>query len=392
MPDEGSGERPLRILWLIRGLGPGGAEHLLLAAAKKHDPTEVVLEAAYLLPWKDALVPDLEALGVRVHCLDVRSPADPRWLLRLARLVVGGRYDVVHVHSPVVAGLARPLLRLLPTPRRRPALVYTEHNRWTGYKRATRVINRLTYALDDVHLAVSPDTKSTISPRIRSKVEVVVQGIVLDRIEAIRTDRALVRAELGLADDQVVVVTVANLRVQKAYPDLLRAAKLVLAADPKVVWLAIGQGPLEAELKQLARTLGLGERFRFLGHCPDAIRLVAGCDLFSLASKYEGYPVAVMEALALGLPVVATAVGGVPEAVEHEVSGLVVPPSRPDLLAAAVLRVTLDPQLRSKLAEAALIRGRRYDITSSVRRTEAIYRAAATQRDPRAASSQGTRP
>lgn len=374
MAGPGSADRPLRVLWLIRGLGPGGAEHLLLSAATRHDPRAFAMEVAYLLPWKDALVKDLEANGVRAHCLEVRSPADPRWLLRLARLVRRGRYDIVHMHSPVVAGLARPLLRLLPTPRRRPALVYTEHNRWTGYKAGTRWMNRLTYPLDDANIAVSQDTRATISRRHRYEVEVVVQGIVLDRISALRSQRAEVRAELGLADDEVAVVTVANLRFQKAYPDLLRAAKLVLAADPKVVWLAIGQGPLEAELKQEAVTLGLGERFRFLGHQPEAARLVAGCDIFSLASRYEGYPVAVMEALALGLPVVATAVGGVKEAIGEGVSGLGVPPARPDLLAEAVLRVAADPELRSRLAAGALIRGQGYDMTATVRRNEAIYR------------------
>lgn len=385
MPTAGVADRPLRVLWLIRGLGPGGAESLLVSAATVHQARFATLEAAYLLPWKDALVPSLESCGVQTHCLQVRSPADLRWLLRLARLVRQGDYDIVHLHSPVVAGLARPLLRLLPSPRRRPALIYTEHNRWTGYRRSTRWINRLTYALDDAHIAVSEDTRSTISRRFRPDVEVIVQGLLLDRVEQARLQRGEVRAELGLADDDVAVVTVANLRTQKAYPDLMRAAQTVLANNPKVVWLAIGQGPLEAELKELARSLQLGKRFRFLGHQPDAIRLVAGCDIFSLASRYEGYPVAVMEALALGIPVVATAVGGVPQAVEEGVSGLIVPPGHPALLAEAILRVAADAALRARLAAAALARGRSYDIRPAVRRSEEMYRRLAVRREERIA-------
>lgn len=351
-----------------------------MSSAARHSRSEFVLHAAYLLPWKDAVVPALHAHGVRTHCLHVRSPLDPRWLLRLGQLVRQERYDIVHIHSPVVAGLSRPLLRLIPTPWRRPALVYTEHNRWTGYKRGTRFMNSLTYPLDDAHLAVSEDTKATISHRFRSDVEVSVQGILLDRITPLRSQRNEVRAELGLTGDDVAVVTVANLRVQKAYPDLLRAARIVLATDPDVVWLAIGQGPLETELKQMAQTLGLGDRFRFLGHRPDAVRVVAGCDLFALASRYEGYPVAVMEALALGLPVVATSVGGVPLAVDDGVSGLIVPPGRPDLLAQAVLRVTTDTTLRARLAAGALIRGQSYEIGSTVRSNETLYRRLAAQR------------
>ncbi|CAA9236073.1 MAG: hypothetical protein AVDCRST_MAG76-1518 [uncultured Acidimicrobiales bacterium] len=372
-----------RVLWLIRGLGPGGAEHLLLAAAKVHDAARFSFEAAYLLPWKDALVPALEGCGVITHCLDVRTPLDPRWLLRLARLVRSGSFDVVHVQSPLVAGLARPLLRLLPTPRTRPALVYTEHNRWTGYKPGTRLANRLTYGLDDAHLAVSEDTWNTIGPKQRTSVDVVVHGIVLEEVVRWREQRAAVREELGLGDDVVAVVTVANLRAQKAYPDLLEAARLVLAARQDVVWLAIGQGPLEAQVRQMAADMELGPRFRMLGHQPDAPRLVAACDLFALASHSEGYPLSVMEALALGLPVVSTAVGGIPEAVRDGVEGILVPPRRPDLLAQAVLRVAGDRELLSRLSEGARQRGQHHDIRASVRHTEAVYQRLVGLRDIR---------
>lgn len=379
----GGGSDRRRVLWLIRGLGPGGAEQLLVSAAKVHDAGRFSLEAAYLLPWKDALVPRLEASGVTTHCLGVRSPMDLRWLFRLARLVRRGSFDVVHVHSPVVAGLARPLLRLLPTMRSRPALAYTEHNRWSGYNPFTRMVNRLTYGLDDASLAVSEDTRRSITPRHRDQVDVTVHGIALDDVVRWRADRATVRAELGLVDDQVVVVTVANLRAQKAYPDLLAAARIVLAARPDVVWLAIGQGPLEAEVRQLATELGLGPRFRLLGHQPQAARLVAGCDLFALASHSEGYPVSVMEALALGLPVVATAVGGIPEAVGDGVEGLLVPPGRPDQLAQGVLRVVADVALRQRLGQAASLRGQSYDIRATVGRIEALYSRLADERDIR---------
>ena len=121
-------------------------------------------------------------------------------------------------------------------------------------------------------------------------------------------------------------------------------------------------------------TLDLGGSVDILGYRSDVIRVLAGSDIFVLASLYEGYPVAVMEALAIGLPIVATAVGGIPQAVREGVEGLLVPPRRPELLADAIETLVRDPGRRLTMGEAAEARGRRYDIVEAVRRTEQIYR------------------
>ena len=94
----------VHVLWVIKGLGPGGAERLLVALAGAHDPEVATFECAFVVPWKDHLVADLEARGVRCHCLSARR-RDPRWPLRLARLVRSRRFDVVHVHSPLPGGV-----------------------------------------------------------------------------------------------------------------------------------------------------------------------------------------------------------------------------------------------------------------------------------------------
>src|SRR5690606_6967933 len=134
--------------------------------------------------------------------------------------------------------------------------------------------------------------------------------------------RAAVRADLQVRDDEVAVFTVANLRRQKAYPDLLQAASRALEREPRLRFFAVGQGPLRAELERLHAQLELGDRFRFLGYRDDVERLLAGADLVVMASVFEGFPLAVMEALAAGVPVVATRVGGVPEAITDGVEGI----------------------------------------------------------------------
>ncbi len=139
-------------------------------------------------------------------------------------------------------------------------------------------------------------------------------------------------------------------------------------------FFVIGHGPLEAEIHALHSALGLNGYVELLGYRADAIRVAAGCDLFVLASHYEGLPVAIMEAFAVGLPVVATSVGGVPEAVRDGIEGRLVPPSRPDLLAAAIASLVEDAELRGRLSRAATARSHQYDVEVAVRHLEDVYR------------------
>ncbi len=357
-----------RVLWLIKGLGPGGAERLLVEHARLSDQDALAFEVAYLLPWKEHLAPELAGLGVETHCLDVRSVADPRWVYRLRRLVRSRDIDVVHVHSPALASCARPALR---ASWHRPALVFTEHNRWPSYRAVTRLANRTTIGLDDATLAVSDDVRRSMGPA-GNKTQVVMHGVDVARLRAQRAGRDAVRAELGVPVGDTLVVTVANLRAGKAYGDLLAAARQVLDGGEPFVFVAAGQGPQEAQLRALHDQLGLGDRFRLLGYVENAARLTAAADLFVLASMHEGLPVAVMEALALGVPVVATRAGGVPELVESGTSGVLVEPGHPDRLAAAI-SASAEPATRACLAEGATRRGATLDARPSVARLDRLY-------------------
>ena len=132
----------------------------------------------------------------------------------------------------------------------------------------------------------------------------------------------------------------------------MEAARIVVDRLPSVRFVAVGQGPLEDEVRAWHEASGLGDRFVLTGYRADARRVMSAFDLFTLSSEHEGLPVAVMEALALGLPVVATAVGGLPEAVVDGVEGRLVPPHQPDLLADAIIAVAEDPALRARMSGA----------------------------------------
>jgi glycosyltransferase involved in cell wall biosynthesis len=369
----------IKVLWLIKGLGPGGAERLLLLSAPHVDPERYSVQVAYVLAWKRALVAALRGTGLPVHCLGGNRSWDPRWILRLRRLLRTEAFDVVHVHSPLAAIGARVAIRTLPRGRR-PKMLTTEHNVWHSYAPLTARVHALTAPADDARLAVSAAVRDSMPARLHAGSEVVLHGIDLDAVRAQLGERAVVRGELGIAPEEIVVGTVANLRANKAYPDLLHAARLVLDRRPAVRFVAIGQGPDERAIATLHRELALGERFQLLGYREDAVRVMSGFDIFCLPSRHEGLPVAVMEAIALGLPVVATAVGGVPELVRDGCEAVLLEPGEPERLAGALIELVDDPPRREAMARAARERSHDFALDRSVRRVAAIYdRLAATR-------------
>jgi glycosyltransferase involved in cell wall biosynthesis len=366
---------PLRVLWLIKGLDRGGAEGLLALMARFSDRDAFRYEVAYLLPDRRTLVEEFQGQGIPAHCLDAGPDWHLGWAVRLRRLLATRGYDIVHVHGPYVAGIARPVVHSLPR-RTRPTLIYTEHLPWSGYVLPTRALNALTFRLDDVHIAVSEAVRRSIPRWANGTVRVIRNGIDLEAVRRHLATRETVRKELGLTPGEFVVCTVANLRAQKRYVDLLRAAQMLRTNGSTVQFLAIGHGPQEAALDELHRRLRLGPTFRFLGRHEQPARVLAASDAFVLASDFEGLSLAMLEALALGLPVVGTAVDGITECVRHGREALLVPPRRPELLARAIEALVRDPSGRSVMGRAARERSRGFDIAGSVSQLEALYREA----------------
>jgi glycosyltransferase involved in cell wall biosynthesis len=362
-----------RVLIVIKGLGRGGAEQLLVSAVPYLDHDHHHYQFAYLLPWKDSLVADLEGAGLPVHCLD--GARGLGWLGRLRSLIRREGIDLVHAHSPVAAAGAR----LVAGSRTR--IVYTEHNVWTRYHPATYAANLASFSRNDHVFAVSEMVRRSVrypGPlRLLPMPPVETLHHGLDPVAATppagETPRDTVLAELGIPADVQVVGSVANFKAAKDHATLLRAAALVHRTAPKVRFVLVGQGPLEADTRRLAAELGLHEAVAFAGFRTDVQRLVGAFDVFTLASAYEGLPIALIEAMALGCPAVVTRVGGTPEVVDDGVQGLLVPPRDPAALAGGLLRLLGDHDLRVSMGLAARSRALDFDIRKAVHRMEQIY-------------------
>jgi glycosyltransferase involved in cell wall biosynthesis len=360
-----------RVLHLIKGLGRGGAEQLLLHAAPYLDRTRFDYEIAYLLPWKDALVEPLRAAGVPAHCLD--GARGIGWVPRLRALVKDRRFDIVHSHSPLPAALARIALP------RSVQQVYTEHGVWEHHHLGTRLLNGVTYWRNDHVFAVSRQVLDSIKvPRPFSMLpmpvaETLHHGVDLDALDRVEAAYDSVREELGIAVDAPIVGTVANFRRLKGHHLLLQAALSVRRSFPEARFVLVGRGPIEQEIRRATQDLGLNGSIVFAGFRIDAPRVMSAFDVFVLPSIHEGLPIALVEAMALGRPVVATRVGGLPEVVRDGTEGFLVPSGDPVALADAIVTILGSHSLREQMGRAGRRRAKEFDIERPVHRIETVY-------------------
>ncbi|MCL6670374.1 glycosyltransferase family 4 protein [Streptomyces panaciradicis] len=283
------------------------------------------------------------ARAAGVHTCEIRgfrhtlSPADLLVLWRLVRLIRRERFTVVHTHSAKGGFLGRIAARLCRT----PVVVHTFHglsfhpymsrSRQMIYRALERLTRRFTHRF----LAVAPRVAGqAVEERLAPPglVRVVPSAVELGHIPERFDPEA--RRILDLPPDASLVGTVCRIDRQKAPLDFVRMAAALRSVRPDTAFVMIGDGPLEAEARRLAAELDV--EVTFTGHRPDAARLVAGLDVFVVLSLYEGLGRALTEALAAARPVVATAVNGVPDLVEHGATGLLVAPGDPEGAARAV--------------------------------------------------------
>jgi len=361
----------MKIAHLIKGLGRGGAEGLLPQTIRQRG-AGFDYGVGYFLPWKDAHVAELEETGAEVRLFGARSnaalfarvPAVAGWLRR-------GGFDLVHAHLPLAGVVARFAGRLARVP-----VVYTEHNLQERYHPLTAHANRLTWGLQRQVVAVSGEVAGSIARRFGARVPVTVvqNGIEIPDLEELSSGRQEVRRNLGIDEAAEVVGAVAVLRSQKRFDLWLEAAREIAASRPAARFLIVGDGPLRSELEALATELELAERIVFAGLQTGVRPYLAAMDLFLISSEFEGLPLALLEAMAARLPVVATRVGGIPEVIETERSGVLVDFGDPHVLAVEVSRLLGDSEARRSLGRAARSRVEAgFSVARMARELEAIY-------------------
>lgn len=341
----------MRVLHLIKGLGLGGAENLLLAAARHRGAGDVACGFGYFLPWKDALVAPIRSAGAPVTCFPARTGAG---ILARAPAVAAHlrarHIDLLHCHLPLAGVAGRLAGRLAHVP-----VVYTEHNVMERYHPLTRRANLWTWRLQELVVAVSAEVAASIARHAGPAVpvRVVTNGVPVDRLRPDPEAGAALRRSLGIPEGAPVVGQVAVFRRQKRLDLWLRAAEAIRRRHPDARFLLVGDGPLRSEVEALARAPELEGAVHLPGLQEEVRPYLAAMDVLLISSEFEGLPLVLLEAMAMEVPVVATAVGGIPEAVVDGETGRLVPPGEAGPLAAAVADLLADREARRAMGRAA---------------------------------------
>ena len=362
------------MLILVKGLGLGGVERLLSQSLGYLDRDRFDYEACYLTPWKDDVVPDFERAGIEITCLEVESDIAPSAFTKVRRFIRDGGYDIIHTHSPLPSSIAR-----LVKPRAQVrGFVHTEHSLPGSRNLVTRLANRVTYPLCDVVIPVSQVVSDSVAGSWPAPKEIrLIHGGIDDVAMRTATAEAVAetRRSVGIPDGHRVVGNVAHLREQKGLEVWLEAAAEVARAGPATSFVLVGREKVpgyQETLESRAKRLGIEELVHFVGFQPDPYPYLGMFDVFLMSSEFEGFPIALVEAMAMGTPVVSTDVGGVREAVGD--TALLTESGDSSGLAGHVIELLRDEARRTNLADRARTRARsEFTVESMVAKVEEVY-------------------
>jgi sugar transferase (PEP-CTERM/EpsH1 system associated) len=359
--------RVVRVMHVVYSLRPGGMEFGVVKLVNGLDPSRIESAICSTKPadgLKALLRPE-----VRVHDLHRRAGNDPALIWQLYRLFRRERPDVVHTHAwgTLIEGLFAARMARVPVVvhGEHGTLQLRPHQRWLqrrGWSAANRVLAVSSRLADRI-------TLETGFPRER--ISVIRNGVDLSRFGAI--ERSSARAALGLTSDAQVVATVGRLVPVKDHMTLIEAMALI-RRDLNVTLVIAGDGPLRESLAARAAERGIDDRVRFLGHRPDVESVLRAADVFVLSSESEGLSNTILEAMASGLPVVATRVGGADEMVLDGETGVLLPPRSPRELADALESVLNNPARSTAMGAAGRARiEAEFGLQGMLQRYEAMY-------------------
>lgn len=363
--------RPLRVCHVSLTLKTGGLERLLVDFARHHDPSACHMEFVAMRDvgrFADAI----RDAGCRVHHLTTVNRFGQ--MRQLAEIFRCGVFDVVHTHNTYPHLYATLAARWANV----PVVVQTRHGQRAGHGWKSRVQYRWAAKLVDRIVAVSRDA---------AQLTIKTDGVPAEKVQTIWNGIDVDDFEYRGPSTEPIAISVARLSAEKDFPTLLHAMKIAHAAAPELKLRLVGDGSERSRLEALTHELGLTDCVQFLGDCRDVPAHLAQAAMFVSSSLTEGISLTLLEAMAVGLPVVATAVGGNTEVVDHGATGQLVSPRNPEQLAQALVQLSRQPERRREWGQAGRKRVEtQFDVRRMVADYQHLYRQLVTNSERKSRS------
>jgi glycosyltransferase involved in cell wall biosynthesis len=352
--------RKANILQIIDTLKLAGAERIVTDLAINLDKDKYNVIICCLRKEGGPLVKELRKKGIKVIILDKKLGMDFSIIRKIRKIIKEEKIDLVHTHL-FTANLWGRLAAILMN----KTIIVTEHNTdyWKNWlhKFIDKFLEKFTNKIITVSDGVSSFYQEYENIP-RNKIKTIYNGIDLRKFSNSKHFSKKAR----------IIGMIARLNEQKNYRNFLNAAYIINKQDTNINFLIVGEGPLKEDLEKYAQRLG--KNIKFLGQRKDIPEIIKGIDIFVLSSDYEGLPLTILEAMAASKSVVATNVGGIPEAVEDGKTGILVPPKNPDALANAIMKLLKNPRLRKQMGEAGRKRAEKYfTMEKMVKKYEDVY-------------------
>lgn len=329
-------------------MGRGGAEMLLPETIRLHNSNQFEFHCIYFLPWKDQLVKTIQKTGTKVTCF--KASNNMTILLQYRRLVNYIRKEkiqIVHCHLPWAAFVGRLLHKFNGI-----HLIYSEHNKQERYHPITAAINKYSFNWQNSVIAVSEDVKLSILKNIEPIVQVktVLNGVNTERFNRQKYSAEEIRQKLNIKTNDPVIGNVAVFRTQKRLDLWIEQAAIIKAKFANAHFILVGDGPTQPLVHTKINDLGLTDCVHLPGRLEEVRPWLAAMDIFLISSKFEGLPIALLEALSMEVAVVTTNAGGIKEVIKHKENGWIVDIDSPNDLSLGVISLLSDAKQKNQLA------------------------------------------
>lgn len=371
--------KKIRILHIAAtSTGGVGLNILLLSRYLNKDQFDISVAMALGATLDEELIKE----GIKIY--PIRMSRKPNRIINLLglyqlwRLMGAEKFDIVHTHTSVGGFLGR----IAAKARRVPVVLWSIHGWAFNYpmgtvsKKFLQMIERFLDFFTDHYVAVSRNMMEVgIQGSITTpeKVSVIYHGIEVDKYAGWDSDNNL-KKDLGIEEGVSVVGNIGRFEPQKAVDDFLKAARIVKNKTPNVNFLVVGDGPLRNDMGKLSMQLGIKDVVLFTGWKKNLKEYIGIMDIICMPSLWEALPFLLLEAMAMKKPIVATSVGGIPEVVDNGKTGILIPPSRPEDMARAIINLIGNKRIAEEMGEAGKQRVRQlFSIEQMIMHYEKLY-------------------